>query len=88
MSAVEKVGLGLAIVFLAVALLRIFAAPLKTVARLFFHSALGFAALWLVNFTSGLTGITLGLNLFNAVTIGILGLPGLGLLLLLQWILT
>ena len=48
---------------------------------------LGFAALWLVNATAGLTGLTLGLNLWNALVIGVLGLPGLGLLLLVQWIL-
>ena len=29
----------------------------------------------------------LGLNLFNALTIGVLGVPGLGLLLLLKWVL-
>lgn len=88
MSIVEKVGLGLAIVFLAVAILRIFAAPLKMALRLLFHSALGFAALWVVNLTAGFTGISLGLSLFNALVIAILGLPGLGLLILLQWVLT
>ena len=37
--------------------------------------------------TAGLTGLSLGLNLFNALTIGVLGVPGLGLLLLLKWVL-
>ena len=40
-----------------------------------------------MNLTSGITGLTLGLNLWNALVIGILGLPGFGLLLLVQWIL-
>ena len=81
-------ALGLVIVFVAVAILRLVAAPLKLALRLIFHSALGFGAVWLINATSAFSGLSLGLNLFNSLTIGILGLPGLGLLLLLQWILT
>ena len=38
--------------------------------------------------TAALTGIRLGLNVFNALFIGVLGVPGFGLLLLLQWVLT
>ena len=37
--------------------------------------------------TAGITGFALGLNLWNALVIGVLGLPGLGLLLLVQWVL-
>ena len=33
------------------------------------------------------TGIALGLNLWNALVIGVLGLPGFVLLLLVQWVL-
>ena len=50
-------------------------------------SALGFCAVWLLNMTTAVTGMSLGLNLFNALTIGVLGVPGLGLLLLLKWVL-
>ena len=32
-------------------------------------------------------GLTLGVNWFNALTVGVLGLPGLGLLLLVKWVL-
>ena len=38
-------------------------------------------------FSSAVTGITLGLNLWNALVVGVLGLPGLVLLLLTQWVL-
>ena len=34
-----------------------------------------------------LTGLALGLNLWNALVIGVLGLPGFVLLLLAQWVL-
>jgi len=51
------------------------------------NSALGFGAVWLLNLTAAVTGIRLGLNVFNALFIGVLGVPGFGLLLLLQWVL-
>ena len=73
--------------FFLIALLRVFRAPLKVAVKLLANTLLGFLALWAVNLTSGITGITLGLNLWNALVIGILGLPGLGLLLLVQWVL-
>ena len=49
---------------------------------------LGLAALLLVNATTPYTGLSLGLNLFNGLVVGVLGVPGLVLLLLAQWVLT
>ena len=88
MSIIEKAAIGLVIAFLAVTCLRLVSTPLKLVLRVALNSALGFGALWLLQYTAAISGITLGLNLFNALVIGILGLPGLGLLVLLQWVLT
>lgn len=87
MSVVEKVSLGLVLLFLVVACVRLFSAPLKVALRVLINSVLGFGALWLLNLTGGVTGIALGLNIFNSLTAGILGVPGLFLLLLLQWVL-
>ena len=87
MSVVEKVSLGLVLLFLVVACVRLFSAPLKVALRVLINSGLGFGALWLLNLTGGVTGIALGLNIFNSLTVGILGVPGLFLLLLLQWVL-
>lgn len=88
MSVVEKIALGLTLLFLVVVCLRLFAAPLRLALKVVFNSALGFGALWLLNLTTAVTGLSLGLNIFNAAVIGILGVPGLGLLLLVQWVLT
>ncbi len=88
MSVVEKIALGLTLLFLVVVCLRLFAAPLKLALKVVFNSALGFGALWLLNLTTAITGLSLGLNIFNAAVIGILGVPGFGLLLLVQWVLT
>ncbi|MGM9619690.1 MAG: pro-sigmaK processing inhibitor BofA family protein [Oscillospiraceae bacterium] len=72
---------------LAAVLLRIFAKPLHLALKLLINTLLGFLALFLFGLLEPLLGVSLGLNLFNAVVIGILGLPGFLLLLLLQWIL-
>ena len=73
--------------FFLIALVHLFRKPLAFLLRLGLNTALGFAALGVVRATSALTGIALGLNLFNALLIGILGVPGLIVLLLSQWVL-
>ena len=83
----QKILAGLLAGFLLVALIRVFSVPLKLTLRLLVNTLLGFGVLWLINRTAALTGVSLGLNLWNALTIGILGLPGVLLLLLVQWVL-
>jgi len=73
--------------FFLIALIRVFQTPLRVALRLLCNTLLGFLALWAVNLTAGFTGIALGLNLLNALVIGVLGLPGFVLLLLTQWVL-
>lgn len=87
MSLVESLALGLVLLFLAVAIIRLFKTPLKIALRTAGNTALGFGALWALNLTTAYTGLSLGLNLFNALTIALLGVPGLGLLLLVKWVL-
>ena len=50
------------------------------------NTALGFLALAALDLCSGVTGLHIGVNLINALLVGILGLPGLALLVLLQWV--
>ncbi len=73
--------------FFLIALIRVFRTPLRLALKLLCNTLLGFLALWVVGLTSGVTGIALGLNLWNALVIGVLGLPGFVLLLLVQWVL-
>ena len=84
MSVLEQAAVALAVLFGGIVLLRLLASPAKLVLRLAANTALGFAALWLL----GRLGLSLGFNWFNACTVGVLGLPGLGLLVALEWILT
>ena len=83
----QKILMGVLAAFLLIALIRVFQAPLRLALKLLVNTLLGFLALWAVNLTAGVTGITLGLNLWNALVIGVLGLPGFVLLLLTPWVL-
>ena len=83
----QKIIASLLAGFFLIALLRLFQAPLKVAVKLLANTLLGFLALWVVNLTSGITGLTLGMNFWNALVIGVLGLPGFGLLLLVHWVL-
>lgn len=49
---------------------------------------LGLAALLAVNVSSQYTGVHLGFKVFNGLVAGILGIPGVVLLVLVQWVLT
>ena len=83
----QKIIAGLLLAFFLITLVRIFRAPLRLALKLLVNTVLGFLALWAVNAASAVTGIALGLNLWNALVVGVLGLPGFVLLLLVQWVL-
>lgn len=83
----QKILAALLAAFFLIALIRIFSAPLRLAVRLLGNTLLGFVALWAVNMMAGITGLALGLNVWNALVIGVLGLPGFVLLLLAQWVL-
>ena len=61
--------------------------PLVQLVRLLLRSSVGLAALALFAQVGQLLGISLGVNLVNALVLGLLGVPGFGLLLMLQWVL-
>ncbi len=52
------------------------------------NALLGLGSLLALNATAAFTGLSLGVNLFNALGVGVLGVPGLALLLLVQWLFT
>lgn len=61
--------------------------PLGRLGRLIFRSGVGLAFLWLIKGVGPLVGVHLGVNLFNAAVLGTLGVPGLALLMMAQWVL-
>ena len=73
--------------FLLAFLLRILVLPIRWFWKVFVNSACGVLCLWLLNSVSGFTGLYFPVNSITAVITGFLGLPGIGLLALLQRIL-
>ena len=69
------------------ALLRVLVMPIRWFWKLFVNSACGFVCLWLLNSVSGFTGLYFPINGITALVAGFLGLPGIGLLAILQQIL-
>ena len=61
--------------------------PVAWLLRLLKRSAVALAALVVLEPIGGLLGVTLGVNWVNALVLGFLGVPGFGLLLMLQWLL-
>ena len=84
MEIAEKALLAVFALFALLAVLKLFASPLKLAGRLLVNTLLGFALLGLLNVLGVLARLSLGLNLFNALVIAILGVPGLALLILLR----
>ena len=72
---------GLILILLLAALRR----PLEWLVRLAARTGVGLAALWALSGVGGLVGLHLGVNLVNALVLGVLGVPGFGLLLMLNW---
>ena len=72
-------------VFTAVGVLALLGRPLKHLLRLCLRTGVGLAALAAFSPVGGLIGVSLGVNLANALVMGLLGVPGFGLLLMLHW---
>ncbi len=68
---------------MAVSLIRLLLLPMRLTAKLLLHAGSGFLCLWLLNSISVFTGILFPINVVTALTAGVLGLPGIGLMALL-----
>lgn len=77
----------LAVALLALSILALLHRPLGRFLRLAARSAVGLAVLALFSQVGQFIGVSLGVNLVNALILGVLGVPGFGLLLMLQWVL-
>ena len=73
-------------VFLMTILVKLLKKPMKWAFKLLIHAALGYVALFVFDFFGAFIDIQLGLNWVNAIVTGLLGVPGVILLLLLKYI--
>ena len=69
---------------LTLIVVRILFTPMKWALRLALHGLCGFACLWLLNTVSGFTGLVLPINAVTVLISGTLGVPGIGLIVLLE----
>ena len=73
--------LGILIIFVAA---KIFFAPLKVILKFIINSIVGIGVMLIINLLSPVLNIYIGINAVSALVVGILGVPGLCLLMLLQ----
>lgn len=73
------------IAVLALAALVLLRKPLHWLLRLLGRTLAGLAGLFAFSQIGGLIGVTLGVNLVNALVVALLGVPGFGLLLMANW---
>lgn len=69
----------------ALILLRLLALPIRLGWKLLCNSFFGFLCLWILNQAASVTGLLLPINGITVLIAGALGLPGIGLIALLEW---
>lgn len=63
---------------------RIFIVPIKKILKLAINSILGGITIYIINIVGATFGFHLGLNIFTSILIGLLGLPGVVVLILIK----
>jgi inhibitor of the pro-sigma K processing machinery len=87
MDGLTTVVVAAILVLLLFGFFKIIRKPLKLVVKFLLNTLGGFISLILINFFGSWLGISIGVNWINAAVVGIFGLPGVALLLVLQWLL-
>lgn len=81
-----SVAQGIIPVALAFVAVLIFSRPLKFIIKLLINTALGFAALFAINYFAPQLGVVIGINWFTTVVVAIFGVPGVAALFAVQWL--
>ena len=68
----------------ALVLVRLLLMPMKLIFKIGIHSGCGFLCLWLLNSVAGFTGAYFPINAVTVLVAGFLGLPGIGVMALLE----
>lgn len=80
-----QIAVTLALLFL-LPLVPLLIRPLGKLCKLAGKTLVALGSLALLNLAGGAVGLSLGVNLLNALVIALLGLPGFGLLMMLDWV--
>ena len=73
-------------VLIAVLVFKLLFSQMKLIWKIAVNSLSGFVCLWLLNLISGFTGIVFEINFVTALLVGFLGIPGIILLVLGQFL--
>ena len=73
-------------VLIAIFVIKLLLSQVKLIWKIAVNSLSGFICLWLLNLASGLTGIVFEINFITTLVVGFLGIPGILLLLVLQFL--
>ena len=65
-------------------IIKIFATPIKWAFKLLLNAVLGFVMLFVFNFLGGFIGLSITVGWLSAIVAGVLGIPGIILLLLIE----
>jgi len=69
-------------------IIRVFYTPIKIALKLLFNAIAGGIFLLFINVVGGIVNIQIGINIFTALVVGVLGVPGAALMLILQVVLS
>ena len=83
----EWFGIVVIAVIAIVVVVRLLSAPIRLAGKLLINALAGFVVLFLLNFVGNIVGLSLGINWITAIVVGILGAPGVVLLLLIKYLL-
>ena len=72
-------------VLIAVLVFKLLFSQVKLIWKIAINSLSGFVCLWLLNLASGITGIVFEINFITTLLVGFLGIPGIILLLIGQF---
>ena len=73
-------------VLIAVLVFKLLFSQIKLIWKIAVNSLSGFLCLWLLNLASGITGIVFEINFITTLLVGFLGVPGIILLLIGQFL--
>lgn len=82
-SILIAVGIAFVVMFLIISL---FLKPLRALFALILNTLTGWAGLYIFNLIFSSLGVAIGINIVSATTVGVLGIPGLLLLVALKFI--
>ena len=73
-------------VLIAVLVFKLLFSQMKLIWKIAINSLSGFVCLWLLNLASGITGIVFEINFITTLLVGFLGVPGIILLVIGQFL--